>query len=234
MKNKLVVLLFCFSFLDANSVSAQSKGFIGFSLGAAIPTGDFASTDYNSEEAGLARTGAIFDVSVSYKFNRNFGLAVVLRGQANAVDAQKLADGIAEETGASNTVEVRNWSAGSMMIGAFSSVDLTEKFSMNARAVLGYANCVSPEIKVTYLYPGAQFYAKQESGIALSFAYLVGAGLKFDIAPKTCLLANVDYMFTKPKFKDVEVYNNYIGTEEFDFVQQISTVTIGIGVGLRL
>lgn len=217
-----------------NETVAQSKGYVGFSLGAAIPAGDFASSDANSDKAGFAVTGASFDVSVAYKFDRNFGLAVMLRGQANGVDAQKLADAIAEETGVSNSVTVKSWNTGSLMLGLHSSVDLIEKLSFEANAVIGYANCTSPEIKVTYLSAGNDLYVRQKSAVALSFAYLVGAGFKWDIAPKTCLLLKLDYMAAKPQFKDVEVFNSYFGYDEVDFKQQISTVSASIGVGLRL
>ena len=158
----------------------------------------------------------------------------MLRGQANGVDAQKLADAIAEETGFSNTVEVKSWNTGSLLIGIHSSVDLTEKLSFEAKAVIGYANCTSPELKVTYLSPGADLYVRQKSAVALSFAYLVGAGFKWDIAPKTCLLLKLDYMAAKPQFRDVEVFNSYFGYDEVDFKQQISSVSASIGIGLRL
>ena len=217
-----------------NETSAQSKGYVGFSLGAAIPVGDFASTNASSDEAGFAVTGAGFDVSVAYKFDRNFGLAVMLRGQANGVDAQKLADAIAEETGVSNKVEVKSWNTGSLLVGLHSSVDLTEKLSFEAKAVIGYSNCTSPELKVTYLSTGSDLYVRQKSAVALSFAYLVGVGFKWDIAPKTCLLLKMDYLTAKPQFKDVEVFNSYLGYSEADFKQQISTITAGIGIGLRL
>ena len=67
----ILVLLFdsfCFS---------QDKGYVGISIGPSIPTGDYASAELSNQKAGLAKTGAIFDISFGYKLGKNLGLSAM-------------------------------------------------------------------------------------------------------------------------------------------------------------
>ena len=52
----------------------------------------------NNPAAGWATSGAVFDISFNYKLGEgNFGIAALLRGQANTTDAQELANEFASQ-----------------------------------------------------------------------------------------------------------------------------------------
>jgi hypothetical protein len=50
----ILPVLFSILALDA---AAQDKGFVGLTLGAAIPLSDFASNSFSNNRAGFAKTG---------------------------------------------------------------------------------------------------------------------------------------------------------------------------------
>lgn len=226
---KVFVLLAVLSMISASSFS-QDKGYFAVNIGPSIATGDFASTD-NKEGAGFAKGGAIFDLTFAYEVAPNFGLMAMLRGQANTVDAQALADEFAKQNPLlSGTVEATSWGLGGLMIGAYGSLPLSNKVFFQPRAMIGFMSATSPEVK--YTVSGG--WIKQSSQTAGSMGYLVGAGFKFDVAKRLCLLTGIEYSGTKVNFKDVETTTSFGEMQNDSFDQTIGAVNISLGIGVRL
>ncbi len=181
------------------------KGHIGISLGPSIPMGDFGSKDLDKDEIGLANTGAMLDLSFAYTFKEsNFGITGLLRGQVNPLDTKVVEDElIKQEPSVIWNVKSENWKISSFMFGVFGSFPISEKTSFDARAMVGFANTNSPENTVTGTALGTTIWVTQKSASAISFAYLFGAGFKFDIGSKLYLLTNIDYFGAEPEFSDV-------------------------------
>lgn len=68
----LVILLFLFS----TNLHSQTESFIGLSFGAALPQGDFASSDFDMDGSGYATTGFIvgFDAALFPDEYLGFGI----------------------------------------------------------------------------------------------------------------------------------------------------------------
>jgi hypothetical protein len=215
---------------------SQDKGYFAVSLGPSFPTGDFGSKDVNNESAGLATTGAIFDLTFAQKFGKNLGMTLMLRGQANGVDAQPLIDELYNQSPqASWSADSETWGIGGFMGGLYGSFPMGEngKVTFDTRAMIGYINATSPEITVYGNYLGTTFWVRTESADAGAFAYLFGAGFRFNLGKHFCILTNLDYLGATPEFYDVATTSS-IGTYETNTYQQkFGTVNVGVGIGWR-
>src|ERR1035437_763621 len=119
--------------------SAQDKGFVAISLGSSTPISDFASTDPHGTSSGYAREGFFFDISFGAKFSKYFGFTGLIREQVNSIDAQSMADYLAQQNpGYSNTVSTTGWTIGGYMAGAYGSFPVAPKMSIESRVMFGF------------------------------------------------------------------------------------------------
>lgn len=122
-----------------NSNLERRKGFIGLSLGASIPIGDFADMS-----SGLAKTGIQINlINFGYLFSENFGITATWFGAANQL----------------NTDGLDPWSYGGIMAGPLLSFPLSQKVEWDFRPMIGYSLTTVPNIG---------FGAEQGSSFALN------------------------------------------------------------------
>jgi len=229
----LLSILMLFITILGNS---QDKGYIALSAGPSFPTGDFGSKDVNNQSAGLANTGAIFDLTFAQKFGKNLGMTLMLRGQANGVDTDPLVNElIAEAPDASWSAESENWTIGGILGGLYGSFPMGDngKVTFDTRAMIGYLNATSPQITVNGNYLGTNFWVLTESASAGAFAYLLGAGFRFNLGTHLCLLTNLDYLGATPEFLDVATVTSIGGYSTNSYQQKFGTVNVGVGIGWR-
>jgi hypothetical protein len=230
--NKLSLLFILL--LSAKGLS-QDKGYIAVTLGPSFPVGNFADTDVDNDAAGLAQGGAIFDVTFTYKLAKKLGVVAILRGQANNVDNAVIENELFTQTGRTWTADTEGWTTGALLVGGYASLPISRKIAFEPKAMIGFAGVTSPELNITLDGSGGAGWVKQDSEMAESFSYLVGAGFKFDVGRKICLLVNVDYFATKPKFKDIQITSSEGGApERISFTQNMAAINLGFGIGYRL
>lgn len=228
----LSITLSIFSYIYSFS---QNKGVVSISLGPSIPIGEFASKDINNSSAGYAKTGALLDISFSYKLGKIFGVSVLLRGQTDNLDNAAFGIDLANQTGNNWSVSSKPWSMGGLMFGGYGSFLVSPKVSFDAKAMIGFLRVTSPEINTTLSGSGGSGWLKQNSVVATSFSYILSGGFKFDIGKKTCLLTNLDYLVSKPEFRNVEVVTSLGGAPQIStFRQNIQTINFSMGIGLKL
>jgi len=233
---KIIFSLLAMTILSSFSRAQDEKGYIGFSLGPSIPLGDLASKNVNNAAAGWAKTGAIFDISFAYKLgNGNFGISALLRGQSNPTDAQSIVDEIANQSSGINwSVESGSWGMGGLMFGGFGSFPISEKASFDTRVMIGFLSATSPEINITGSGLGGTVWVKQSSAGSTSFAYMFGAGFKFDIGRKLYLLTNLDYLGSNPEFRGVETTASDGTRVKNTWSQRIGTINLSLGLALKI
>lgn len=108
------------------SSSEKRKGYIGLTIGASIPLGDFAD-----KSIGVAKTGLQLNlVTFGYLFSDNVGIAGTWFGAANPVDA----DGFDP------------WSYGGIMVGPLLSFPFSEIVDWDFKPLLGYAVTTLPDL----------------------------------------------------------------------------------------
>jgi len=233
---KYPILLVTFCLFVATTAHSQDKGYIAIAIGPSIPIGDFASKDPNNDSAGLAATGAIFDISFVYLFGKNFGAAALIRGQANSPDTDVLAQELSAKLPANvrYDIDTGTWTVGGGFIGGYGSFPISKKLSFESKIMIGSITASSPTIDI-YLTNGIDAeWVKQESITSSAFAYLFGVGFKFNAGRRFCLLANVDYMASKPEFKNVEIISSDGGIDLNTWRQPFTTINIGLGIGYRI
>ena len=234
MKNAITVLAVLI--LGFKSYAQNERGHIGLSLGPSFPIGDLSSKDYDNVAAGWANTGAIFDISFAYKLGKgNFGISALLRGQFNSYDARSFANELSNQFGGVNwTVESDGWGIGGLMVGGFGSFPVSKIATFDTRAMIGFLSAVSPEITLTAIGPGGVGWARQSSATSTSFAYLIGAGFKFEIGKKLYLLSNLDYLGSKPEFTNVQTLSSDGSRITDTWSQSMGAINLSVGVAFKL
>jgi len=217
------------------SFGQDSRGYIGFSFGPSFPLGEFASKDLDTEDAGYATTGFLFDISFAYKLgDGKFGFTALLRAQANPTDVQAMADKLAELVpGVFWTVEGQAWGTAGFLFGGFAPFPLSEKTKLEIKGMIGFLSASSPELTITGSGGGESIWIKQSSGNASSFAYLIGAGFKFDLSRRLYLLTNLDYLGAKPEFSDIEITASDGSSETDTRSQSMGTFNLSAGIALK-
>lgn len=95
----------------------NKKGYIGFSIGAAIPMGDFADATKTGSQVSLVNFG--------YLFSKNFGIAANWYGAALPIN--------------DDYNDLDPISFGGIMSGPLVSFPIAEKFNLDLRPMIGYA-----------------------------------------------------------------------------------------------
>jgi len=240
---KKALLLFTLLFFTLGGFSQdpglirQDKGFIAISAGLSIPAGEFASKDLNSPSAGIAATGGMLDLSAGFKLGKNFGITALYRGYSNPVDDEAFLDELKRNYPTINwKVESEGWSMKGIMFGGYGSFPVgAGNTNFIARAMVGFMKASSPEVKLTGTLNGSSAWEQLNSiSASSSLAFLLGAGFKFNVESKVCLLLNVDYLGTSPEFQNPTISTS-AGTLTGDtYKQNIGVLSISVGIGLRL
>ncbi|MGY6561680.1 MAG: hypothetical protein ACXITV_06205 [Luteibaculaceae bacterium] len=244
MKKLLSILLLT---MAVSCFYAQEfKGFFSISAGFSMPVQDY-SFEYNVDDL-FAKTGPCLDLSFGYLIGRSrFGLSATIRSMFNGFNADALTNLL--NTQNSNLVwQVQSdpYRTNAFMLGGYASFLLADivsftppqilnKIHFQPRALIGVANSVSPENHVAVFDRSIDFSAvsNRKSATTTSFAYLLGAGFKFEISDRIGILADFDYFESEPKFKNVEFEvfeNGNLSDVKLDSSYLISTVNITIGM----
>lgn len=233
---KTIIILMAVLAITTQGIAQNDKGYIGISLGPSIPLGDLASKNFDNDAAGWADLGAIVDFSFAYKLGEgNFGITALLRGQSNPIDAQALANELANQLpGVSWTVESESWGIGGLLFGGFGTFPVSDKAAFDIKAMIGFLNASSPELTFTASVPGAAIWVRQSSASATSFAYLLGAGFKFDIGERFYLLTNLDYLGSNPEFSNVQTTTSEGSGTTNTWSQTMGTLNLSIGIALKI
>ena len=240
---KLLILLIVYFLIISSAMSQQyrssshkdSKGYVALSLGLGIPLGDFASTDLQNENAGLALGGGVFDISFAYLIGKQFGISAALKGQSWAVDAQGVANELAQiDPTASWEVESTPWGAGGLWLGPYGSFEVSTKTNLELRAQLGFITATSPEMTITASSGATSSTATQLSSTGSTIAYLIGIGFKVNLgkSKRVCFLSHMDYTSMEPEFTVIAISPNSPSNSS-TFSQKMDSFSITFGIGIN-
>ena len=236
MKKPLLILTtFFFIYLNgqAQEVQEERKGFIGLSIGASIPTGEYASIDGSSPSAGFASGGSYLElVKFGYRFGKHFGIAASWYGLANQVNIQALASefGKRAPVGTSGSIEAKPWSAGGLLVGPMYTIN-HGRFDFDITALIGYMGASSPETKVTMQSGTATATATTESKLEMAAAYKLGCDVRYKLAEKWALGAGVGYLSSTIEYSGIKTTDGagkvYTGSS---FSQPVNTVNMVVNI----
>jgi|GEM_PF-5243650 hypothetical protein len=257
MKKYFVIFLI----LSVYHSFAQEKAYFSVLFNDATPLGNFKSTN-SINNSGFASGGSAIDLSFNYNIHKHFGFASMLREQITSFNSNGFAKTYAiDSIGTNNTYSYSGNMGGSyinvnLMGGAYYLIPFgkSEKFSIEARAMIGIQNSYRPDVSIQNNPPFSQYVFANPRIVlgerqisyshanALAFSYLVGLGCRYNLTHKVSLFVRVDYNASNPSFKHItgtEVYTDHSGyNHTYASVQNYSikmrSLNIGFGFGLRL
>ncbi|HRP57062.1 hypothetical protein [Agriterribacter sp.] len=231
MKKNILFMVICMTI--ASIVSAQTteidRGYIGISLGPAIPLGSFVKDGTS--------TGGVFDAHFAYKLKKNAGLAVLLRGQYHPVNVQSLAASMRQAApGANTNVESDGWNSGGLMAGIYSAQSLNQKGTIvfELKTLAGFKTTASPIVDMRFSSLEGSGWVRQHSATATAFSYLVNLGMRFNAGKRMAFMLSADYMNYTPNFKNVSITTSMGTKETYNVSQHIQTININAGIAFRL
>jgi len=194
-----------------NFTSGDKKFNINVSIGAAIPMGDFGSTnvsnsfwDFNSPDSvrlqGFAQPGLHFDLSLTYFISDYFGITAMVGGNSNEFDLNAFSATMRLPATATTT----SYYTGEYLIGPVFCFNMGSKWKINATILGGFAQNNYPQL--TLAFNDTVDYTRAINNGRFSFAFSVGAGISYSITDNLDLSFNMSYMGT------TILYPNWIET----------------------
>ncbi len=232
---KYVSLIFIFSFSHLDLYS-QDKGYLAISIGPSFPVGDFRSIDFDNERAGFAEVGTVTDFSFAYRFGKSLGIAAMLRWQSNGLDIDPLLSEMKKlYPTAKWSATSDNWTLNGFLLGFYSSFPIEKSTTcFEVRAMLGYMSATLPDYSISGTSNGVTLISKINTQSAGTACFLLGAGFRFKIGAKASILLNMDYSSATAEFQHTSNTTNFSSSSNYDITQEMKTVNIGFGIGLRL
>jgi len=93
MKKILIIMFISIIVTNLFAQTNEKKGFIGISIGPAIPLGDFAGKSLSNVNAGFAKTGYSDSfINFGYVFNKKFGISGSIFYNEHTVDKTETDD----------------------------------------------------------------------------------------------------------------------------------------------
>jgi hypothetical protein len=211
--------LLCFAFVvlsaglfaqDAENGKGE-KNFLIVHGGAAIPTGNFASTSFDNEDAGMAKTGYTLNLLYGYQFSDYFGAMAQLH-YANLPLASKFTEPFPGAT-------ADHWQYIGVLIGPMLYVPLTENTMLDFQVATGVMTVNSPKVKLS-----GTTIVDEDWGPALPLQ--AGVHFRFNTGNSMVIFGGGDYMYMVPKFSIPEA-------DPPEVKQKISTISLQAGIGFR-
>jgi opacity protein-like surface antigen len=238
MKKIIFIVITVISGISAFSQKTASSGFIlSANGGIAIPVGGFSKADYADEKSGFAKAGGHYNITGTYYLNKNFGIGLLFGySQFGHKGSQSLADGYKEDSGTDSTTLYTKGSnhTFSILAGPYYRIPISDKWSVDFRALGGYVNTHLAGFQVFYEdYTDNAMSQKESSGGG--FGFQLGAGVQYHITHNIAVQFNADYFSSKPKI-DI-TYENFIvnsGRKLDSYNQSISGFDTSLGLAFTL
>jgi opacity protein-like surface antigen len=227
--------------------SDDSKSFIGVSVGAGIPMGDYgsiakqysAAADSNKTK-GYASTGFHFNVKAGHLFSDNVGAMIQIGGNMNGFDKADYLS--ANDLPTSATFTATSYYIGSYLVGPYVSFPIGGKLSFDIRALVGLMTASFTQVTNSGTNPGfpplipATTYSDvTKPNLAYCFGYNVGAGLKLNMTDKMGLALGLDYLGGNPTSsgsKDTDTIGSSTTNTTVTHKSAMSTGILNISLGL--
>jgi hypothetical protein len=234
MKKLVLSTALVFAVTLAFAQEDDRRGFLAISLGAAVPFGDFASTQTDNDDAGFALTGGNVNLSFGYKLGETLGLMAMLNGGSNPLNTDALEDEFRSNfSQASWSVKSDPWSYGTLMLGGFASFPTSSRSSFDVRLLLGVLRSTTPQIDATASIAGVSTTATRESKSVTTGAFDVGFVYRYRITDPLCILVSADFLTANPRFENVQT-RSVLGTRTDNFDQNLRVINLNLGVAFLL
>ena len=237
MKRLFIIITlwaFCLSIYGQDS-------FLGLSMGASFPFGDYASGD-NAFSSGYAGTNFVLNFDASYVVAPYIGVGATFSFGSNYADEDALKKTILTDLAerysqidfpaledAEFNINMGKWTYINLMVGPNVSIPLVI-LHLDLRALGGITFLTPPEREVEITWTEDEIFTSQSSQL-IHFGYVLGAGIRFGMRGATGIRIGVDYFSSKPAM-EVKTSHLLIPEKEktvaFDLPMKTLHATLGL------
>ena len=258
MRKIVFLLLLC----NATMLYGQEgKRRITLSVAPAFPLGKWAEKEAPVESAGFASSGQSFHLRYSNDFFANWGWFLMLKGQRNQLNADKLSNyhnthpfpigGIVVGPGPAPPAEVdienwsfkkKNWMTATAMGGFYRIIPAGKRSVLLPELGLGLIYAKLPDFLGTAQDGNQSASLKRKGKHGVGLAYSVGLSARHSINSKYDIFSSLAYFGSSAvKFNDISTTRFYtngtIVSESVtitDHQQVFASLNLYIGVGMKL
>jgi hypothetical protein len=218
---KLIILSILISFASLSFGQRAGNTLVALSVGANIPTGNFASTDIDNPSAGFALTGVNLKIKGLYKVSRRIGIGGMFSGHSNWTNSAAYQSEFEQNYPDLEGWQVnkQRWASGGIFGGIAATLPLSGSLDLMVSGFAGGVLAYSPEIEIIGEENGQpayiRLYEEKKDG---AFAFEVGAALMFETGERQYFIVGADYFYSNPVFSGYRVL-------EFEDPEEPPTVT---------
>lgn len=239
------LLFTCLIILSQIASSQTSDGFMGIMMGASIPLGDFASTDYDNEQAGYAATSFNLTMDGAYLVNSYLGFGGAVSFSNNSLNTgavktnleryvkENYPDAELPEDLTLISYNLGVWNHVNLMVGPFLTIP-ANRIHFDFRALGGLAFVFPPESEMYFMTEDDEFRTYRDNKGKVSFGYMLGGGIRYTSRKNAIIRLMADYSSTKTTIEitdyhfDIDLPEDNRKTEH---TQPMHTVHVGLGIG---
>lgn len=221
--------------LVATGVSGQ-RNYMGLSFGVSLPGEEFAIKSMPGS-GGYALPGFVLEFSGGYIFDYYLGIAGTCTFNLSSPDRDWLANdlrnafpGILPEDVEVN-LRVENWLYSNVMAGPMLTLPVRD-LNFDLRGLVGLGFLMSAPWELHVIKPDEELFEKH-NGQTVSFAYMLGAGIRYNFNSRNAIRLSADYFRSRSSFRieENEVTGGISGKASYDM--QVSTVNLNLGLAWR-
>jgi len=243
MKKRFVLYIAVLVFL-INNVRAQNESYLGIAVGAALPQGTYAETNYG-EANGYAGTGFMFAFDGAWFPDDYLGFGATVTYASNNPDKKQYLEDVKSslmedypllgEIIDSNFIfDYGVWKYLNIYIGPTVTVP-AGRFNFDFRILAGLQLAWQPDESINAKYEsGSTFSRKNNSKPVPTIGYCAGVGVRYAFQSGFVLRIMTDYANSKPTFEttDITLDSEGLNPEQTtrEVTMPIKNFHVGIGI----
>lgn len=218
----------------------QEPRSVAFALGAAVPTGDFASSDPENDDGGLAMPGLSVHVSNRFPIQEAFGVAMATVITVNGIDAEAIAQA-AEDLAALDpsiqwSIDTTYWMATTFTVGPYFAAR-SDNLELVLKTGVGASFALSPLVQISGVSGFDRLSVVSDATVGFGIAWHLGGEVLYHFSEKTAVYTGISYVWTEPSFDQsstTTVNGQFVSRDTTSFNQKISMITIPFGISFRM
>jgi hypothetical protein len=243
---KPIFLLFIVTLIAVQIIAqpSASKFSAEVLIGGSFPVGKFGDKSvsqlYANEFSGWAEPGPAVQLSLNYRLGTLYGISLVFGGQENKEDANSLNDFYNGAVGGSDTYSTNpdQWKIGRILAGGYLRIPVSNSNNVFLQPKLlagilktgipGYSLTISTMSNGMLVDEGTE--KLPSVSLPWAFCYQLGAGLAWDLTPRTSLSLDMNYFHSEPSSKNTAYASQSLGNgTKFP----VAGINLMAGAGIR-
>jgi len=237
MKRHCMIFLLAGLCLSLPAQPESQKGYIGASVGMAIPVDNFASAAIDNDQAGYARPGFNALISTHLHVRESIGFVGMLGYNHNPYNENLfIGNYLSQYPGQQYQFSSGDYELMNLLSGVFFSIP-QGILDINLRGYIGISVALLPATNSSSdsgISGDPHFVLETEKNRSTAFTYGGGVNLMFYTNTNLAIIVDANYIYTEPEFNAVEirVYEDGDLTmlSGIDLKQKFQVISLGAGL----